>query len=230
MAYYRSVNPSPPGSNPKISDPTIKSRLETLLANPLVQKATSTADFMKNLLNQFNQRGALSQKQVDCITRTETQFDSAKSALADQDYQVWCKEYDEEKRAKAIKIAQWNKKSFETGIAQAYYHSAIAEKVLNNPNYIPSRQSYEKMVNNPFAQRYLKNSEAPCKFVPADIVRLSTAGAAKFGYKFPHGNGLVINIEPPKKNIAGGHIVTVLPTGTDAMIDIEERWLLKDRT
>lgn len=234
-----SSNPVPPGANPKISDPSIKSRLETLLANPELQKNLKSVDFMKQLLDRFNQSKYLSQKQVDCITRTELMYNNEAKSAASEDFEAWKTEYSDEKRYNAIKVAKWYEKThldskveFEKGMLskpEPFYYQRTAEKVLNDENYIPTRDEYKRMVENTFAERYLKNSANEPRFHATEIVKLTTAGEKRFKTRFPFESGLVINVAEPKKNIQGGYIVTVLPTGTDSMIDLEERWLKKYR-
>lgn len=230
---------APPGANLKIFDPAVKFRLEALLANPVVQKDTWNAPFMKGLLDQFNSKGYLSQKQVDCIAKCEVKHDPQVAAAKQTDFDSWKQEYDEEKRENAIKVAKWYKHAHEESKAQRekgimvaevpFYYQNTAEKVLGDPNFIPSREAYDKLVNNKFAERYLRNSASGPKFVATDIVQLRSNAIKSYGRHFPHESGLVIHVAEPKRNVAGGYIVTVLPTGTDVMVDVEERWLRKVR-
>lgn len=217
--------------NVKVSDPLIKIRLETLLANPSLQKNAHSVSFAKSLLSQFEQRNSLSQKQVDCIEKLEKQYDPTILETTKAQDNDWAKEYSPNKKAKACKIAKWYKDQFEQKI-QPFYYQRTAENILNNPDYIPSRTDYDKMVNNKFSDRFLQNSLAPAKFAPSDIVcpvETKNQDARERQNKFPYKNGIVIAVKDPLRSVKGGRIYTIIATGTEDVFDIEERYLKKDR-
>jgi hypothetical protein len=222
-------NQIPPSTNGRIDDPDIKNRLEALLANPAVQANSFTLSFVKSLLSQFNTKGFLSQKQFDCISHNESKYDSKIQSAKDDEYQAWCKEYDQEKREKAIKVSNFYKhqheSSVKTGTQVPFYYQKTCENVLLDPNYIPAREAYDKLVNNKFSKRYLENSVNGPKFEAGDIVRLAKTWQEHYKHYFPHEEALVIHVAQPRRNIAGAYIVTILPTGTDRTLEMEERCL-----
>lgn len=224
----QSNNNSAQNATGRVSDPALKTRLEKLISSPDVQNNASSLQFMKSLLEQFTKYHSLSEKQAKCIADAESRY--VPSSASSKAFDEWKEEYDEQKRDNAIKIAKWYKNNHEQSPNTVpYYYQFTAEKILSDESYIPSRESYDKMVGNKFAEKYLENTAKGSRFTAGDLAELSGIKKAIQLYrnKFPCETGLVIHVAEPRKAIAGGYIITVMPTGTDVMIEVEERWLRK---
>ena len=200
-----------------------------------MMKNESSVLFMKSLLEQFNKKGSLSDKQIYCISQKEKEYDPTLLASANSEMDKWSKEYDTEKKEAAKKIAEWYQKVYtdQTGeprsVAPIFYYERTAKKVLSDPNYIPSRVDYDRMVNNKFAKRFLENSTQAHKFKPGNIVKIATPYKSRFGYMLPHETGLIITVDAAIRNVKDGHILMIIPTGTDQTILIEARFCKLDR-
>ncbi len=233
--YPKSSNLIPASINVQINDSTLKDRIEKLLEMKEIQENPSNHTFMTSLLSQFKQKGSLSTKQVEAITRTEEKYDSTKASAAQAEFELWKQEYTEEKREKAVRLSTFYKKQNEENPSTPFYFQRTAEKILNDPSYIPTKSEYEKLVEkNKYGQRYLENSSAEPKFETGEIVRLSALGKRRGTWQLPifveDGTFLIIEVLPALlKNAAGAIRYSVLPTGEDKFYIVEERELLKFR-
>lgn len=72
--------------------------------------------------------------------------------------------------------ASWTPEKADTFSKVVKYYSGTGyfrntcDKAKGNANYIPSEKEYDKMVNNKYAQRYLKAVALPPKYIVGDLV------------------------------------------------------------
>ena len=222
----------------RVDDPSLPERIQKLVNNKHTKGNTFLQSFLPSVLEQFNTKGYLTEKQVLIIEKNEKWFDPEALAKKDTEYKSWCKEYDDEKREAAKKVAEYYKNEYESGKNHTFWYEKTATKVLEDPDYIPTKQQYEKMVLNKYAQSWLKNSSAQPKFAEGDYVTLNAQAKTywnqrNFGGEFSELSkfeiGTIIDIEPPKHNRKGANICIVLPMGGATTIQIEERFLKKAR-
>jgi hypothetical protein len=237
MPYFnrnRFYKPAPSASqysgiNNRVNDPTLKDRLEKLLANPDLQQYSKTVEFMRSLLEQFAAKGSLSHNQVKCIEDNEKRYNETALAEKRASIQAWQATYDADKRAKMRLIAKWYKDMANAG-SQPYYYRETCEKVLSEESYIPSQQTYEKVVNNKFAQRYLEQTKTAPKFNNGDVVVLTAVGKNRFAAgKHNDNTFIIVAVTDNVRAAAGSRSYTLLPIGDDTPISIEERFLKLSR-
>lgn len=221
--------------NRYVDDPTLKPRIEALLNNTNAVQDSWLLDFLKSILLQFENKGRLSQAQVNILEKNEKKYDPALLAEKNSEHEKWIQEYTTEKRERAIFIAAWYKKQAENHSAP-YYYSTIAEPVLNDPAFIPTREQYAKMVENKHAISWHKNYNTPPKFALHDHVTLNSQCenyyiSRKFDFEFrtikEFAGGFIVEVKPPLNNVKGGRIYSILPCGGSNIVDIEERFLKK---
>lgn len=236
MAYYRRrfFKPAPTMNqfdsiNTRVNDPSLKERLEKLLANPAVCQYPKTEEFMRSLLEQFNARGSLSTNQVRCIEDNEKRYSDDALQENAANIKAWQASYDEDKRTKMRLIAKWYKDMADAG-SQPYYYRDTCEKVLSEDRYIPSQQTYEKIVNNKYAQRYLEQLASKPKFNNGDAVVLTNVGKNSFvAGKHNDNTFIIIEVTNKVRAAAGSRSYSLLPIGDDVLINIEERYLKLSR-
>ncbi len=235
MSFYqrRFYKPAPTASqysgiNNRVNDPTLKDRLEKLLANTDLQQYPKTVEFMRSLLEQFNAKGSLSHNQVKCIEDNEKRYTENNSAEKRAAIQAWQASYDSDKRTKMRLVAKWYKDMADAG-SQPYYYRETCEKVLSEENYIPSQVTYEKIVNNKFAQRYLEATAAKPKFNNGDVVILTAIGKAKTYSEHSDNSFIVVQVTDKVRAAAGSRSYGLLPIGDDNLVFIEERYLKASR-
>jgi hypothetical protein len=237
MPYFnrnRFYKPAPSASqysgiNNRVNDPTLKERLEKLLANVDLQRYVKTVEFMRSLLDQYNAKGSLSHNQVKCIEDNEKRYNEATLAEKRASIQVWQTSYDADKRTKMRLVAKWYKDMADAG-SQPYYYRETCEKVLADESYVPSEQTYEKIVSNKFAQRYLEQIKTAPKFNNGDVVVLTTVGKNRFAAGNHSDNTfIIVEVTDKVRAAAGSRSYGLLPIGDDNLIFIEERYLKASR-
>ena len=220
----------------RVDDPSLPQRIRDLFVNEHTKENKFLQSFLPSILEQFEKKGYLTQKQVDILEKNEKQFDPMNVESTRKDFEEWTKEYDDQKRETAKKVAQYYKTAYEAGKIHSFYHEKASTKILTDPDFIPTRKQYEGMVNNKYAQQWLKNSSAQPKFAEGDYVSLNSQSKnywnqRNYGGEFQHLEkfeiGAIIEVKPPIANRKGAHICIVLPMGGTKTVEIEERFLKK---
>jgi hypothetical protein len=214
----------------RISEPTIKDRLEKLLTNTALCQYPKTVEFMRSLLEQYKLRGSLSHKQFECIEENEKRYSDENLAIQNSSIEVWKSQYDAVKRDNITTIANWYKNASEKGDTP-YYYRDVCEKILNDKDFVPSQSSYEKIVNNKFAQSYLQQKASINKFKEGDTVVINTAGI-KYYYSLRNCKDdvfIVIEVTDIVRPTVGSRLYKVVAIGDDTLTSVEERFLKKYR-
>lgn len=215
----------------KVDDPSLKDRIEKLQQNEEIKDNEWLKSFLSSILEQFTTKGYLTQNQINRLEINEKQYSKEK---LEEDKQ-WQNEYDEEKRIKAKKAANYYKFMHEEN-GQPFYYQSIAEKVLQDDNYIPPQNQYKKMVENTYVKSWIALSESKPKYAVGDYVSLNAQSNNYYTNRNNHKEiqvlkqfeiGCIIEIKPPKFNRKGGHVCVVLPMGGTELVEIEERLLKK---
>jgi|7_EtaG_2_1085326.scaffolds.fasta_scaffold01373_8 hypothetical protein len=133
--------------------------------------------------------------------------------------------------------AQWSAAKFEKAkvCAQYYidnppYFNDLSFRILNHKDYIPSGDQYDRLVNNKYAQRVLKEHDSPCKFNKGTLVSLRKPAISKLSLFELESTPLLVVKEraaPIVSSAAGGKRYMVVPVGQGAPLIIEERYLKK---
>lgn len=211
-------------ANNRVCDPSLKQRLEKLLSNAHIGQYPKTKEFLQSLLEQFNSRGSLSTSQVRCLEDNEKRYSDDNLEKVNASLQAWQSSYDEDKRTKMRLIAKWYKDCALAG-KQPYYYRETCEKVLSEDSYVPSEQSYEKIVNNKWAQRYLQERDSTPKFKNGDVVELNTMGKKNFSHFYDTGTFIVIEVTDQVRAVSGSRVYGLLPIGDNNTANLEERYL-----
>lgn len=223
-------------SDVRVDDPSLPQRIRDLILNDLTKDNQFLQSFLPSILEQFEKKGYLTQKQVDILEKNEKQFDPMNVESKREEYEEWCKEYDDQKRDLAKKVAEYYKHEYESGRSTSFYYEKVATKILSDSDYIPSREQWQKMVQNKYAQQWLKNSSAKPKFVVGDYVSLNSQTKSYWNGRNYGGDfrkveqyelATVIQVKPPRHNRQGAHIYVLLPMGGTEVVEIEERFLKK---
>jgi hypothetical protein len=143
----------------------LKERMDILIARDGLGEWDN--NFVHSLLEQFEKKGRLSEKQVEILAKIEARY-TADAVMARI---KWEDEYDEEKRgiAKACAIYYAN-----TG-----YFRDLVNKVLYDKDSIPSEKQWNAMCCNKYAMKVREAYTGDPKFPAGTMiaVRKSTPGA-----------------------------------------------------
>ena len=138
-------------------NPTL-ARLANALNNPQLLSQWENG-FVESLQEQFNKHGKLSPRQLEILERIEKQKLSEEARGARS---FWKSSYDAEKRRVARICAEYYK--------SAGYFTALADSILENPDYVPSEKAWKKMCENKYAQKVIANFDAAPKYEVGSLV------------------------------------------------------------
>jgi hypothetical protein len=174
--------------------------------------------FCESLMNQIERKRSLSTKQIAILEKVESKC----TPSAIEEALNWATEYKEKYRDDALICATYYR--------SANYFSALATRILEEPTFVPSRNSHKKMCENKYAQKVLAIAKAdPVYVVGSDVEFRSPA----LGYRRKHLAGtpcLVIEVMKHVYNHArGSKQYKILPYGEIEAILVEERQIKKCR-
>ena len=190
------------------------------------------SDFASSVIGQYQHRN-LTDNQLYAVNRILDKNDPEVIKARNN----WLESYDDEKRDLARKAAEYYK-------ANPPYYQRLADKILDNPEYVPSESSFNKITQNKYVQRYLKALETGPQFEPGQMVRFrrnsdvrqhhrkfvrnaDPTGATRGEWHDLSGKlAVVIEISGQPGAAAGSRPYTVLPVGQMTPVETLERRLM----
>ena len=198
----------------------LPTRIENVMKKPSVNEGTKR--FLLSLLRQVDTRGSLSEKQLESLRRIE-QRNSEEFLIKKE---KWSALYDEEKREVAKICALYYTRGL-TG-----YYTDLAEKVLKDPDFVPSEAQWRAMCLNKFATRVVEETRSEPKYPIGAMVEFRK-GLAPILYRDSKQTTIAIviesNVGPVLKAAKGSKRYTILPVGESMTIEVEERRIKKYR-
>ena len=183
-------------------------RIEKLSTEPLLNDWSK--GFLESISRSLQKYGTLTQKQMETFEKIESRF----SPQEKQKFVEWQKEYCEHHINKAQIIAQYYLK---TG-----YYQGIATKILQNPEFIPSKNRFKKMTENKYAMAVWQAWTTSPKFGDGAKVQIRSNHVLK------HKLCMVLNsTQPITSHAKGCKCYLVLPFGQAETIIVEERHIMK---
>jgi len=190
--------------------------LEKFLANEGISQ--SERHFGESLMGSLRRFGRLSNRQWSAFQRMEARYSPEVIAQRKQ----WTDSWNEQKAADMKAAANYYQ-------ANPPYFSDLADKVLDDSEFIPSEKQYRAMVENKYVQKVLAMLKSEPIFPIGALVQVRKT-ARGIAWKFRERPALVISNEGPILSAAkGARTYTVLPFGESNTFDIQERYLKKKR-
>jgi len=216
MSYYGYRRRTPVEKSAHLKSDALKARIEALRDNPHVDDWTR--NFSTSILEGFNKYGGLTQRQFDIFVKNEQKFSAA--ALASS--ATWKASYGDPERKIAKICASFYK-------ANPPYFSDLADRVLTDPDFVPTEKAYKAMCGNKYAAKVLAGVHGPPLFKDGAVVELRVPARSP-GLKtfFVAGwRGIVIQSDasPVTSAAKGAKKYKVLPFGGTKMVTVEERQL-----
>ena len=201
-----------------LTDPALLDRINALAVNEAADDWTR--NFCVSIAEGFKKYKGLTQKQFDIFVKQEHRATPEFAQARDE----WRASYDDEKRNIARICAEYYK-------ANPPYFGDLADKVLTQPDFIPTPRQFRAMCENKYARKVLKATTAEAAFAVGQIVELRASAKGSFARKFPLGKGAIIEIgsAPVKSAAKGTKVYKVLPLGSAETVEIEERHIKKAR-
>ena len=176
-------------------------------------------NFLSSLLESANKWGRLTAKQNEVFQRIEKKSDPAFQSAR----KAWNESWTPEKRTKLVFAANYYK-------ANPPYYGDVAERILNDSNYIPSEKLYRKMVENRYVQRAMANAAATPLYAVGTMVTIRNSMSNPTRASLRGQDVLVVEVEQDVLHATKGtRSYTVLPIGAGETLVIQERWLKKSR-
>ena len=229
MTYYRRYSSRPTyqkntpsiDSNPiaeyteqELTDPTIDQRIRNTLSRN--QLTDWEKDFLQSIFVFFASKKRLSNNQYGHLQKIENKYSDAVLAaakeftdsLSDQDH----------KDIRIVASVYRNNKS--------PYHMRLINNILDVPNFVPTKEEWNKLMNNKYAIGYLGNVKSKPKYQVGDAVMPSSLGKHhrdKWSYALVIDNVDIL----PTSYAEGGKRYSVLPYGHTKPVVVEEREIKK---
>jgi len=204
--------------NDLIIGKNLHKRFEVLLKEEKLNQRSRA--FLTDIHNYFMSKGGLTPRMYECFEKAESKFSPEAKLHAEQ----WHSEFDTDKR-ELFRISAEYYQNLDR------YFKEIAEKFLNDKTFVPTRQQYEKMVNNKFAQKIIKATQGVAKYEKSQLVQLR-----KNVPNLPRGMEreclaivLKANSSPVTSDARGAKKYQILPFGHSDPIEVEERHIKKYR-
>ena len=116
--------------------------------------------FIESVSDQLKRGRSLSSNQERVVNRCIEKTTPEKIAEREE----WVKEYRAKHRETTLLCARYYKE-------QGYFHNMV-QNLMDNEDFVPSRENYTKMCENKYAKRVIENSIAPFQFGLGDLAQV----------------------------------------------------------
>ena len=211
MSYYHRFARRPKPVT--IGTAKVKNMIET------IDKIKGLSDWERNFVDSIKEGwqkyGSVTEKQHGMIQKLADRYNPENVKAREN----WITNFDDEKKNRLQVMASYYK-------ANPPYFGDLADRVLNDPDYIPTARAYAAMCENKYAQKVMDIHNGDPLF-PAGS--MATARASR---QTPHrirGKTVIVIEHPEGVHCAanGARRVVVLPVGESEPVETEERWLKK---
>ena len=186
----------------------LEKRIEKLSLEPLLDNWSK--GFLESILNCHKRYGSLSDKQLASFERIESRFSpQEKIKLA-----RWHEEYQQVHKEQAKVIAKY--------YSPKQYFSTIVGRILTEPEYVPPRAQFKKMIENKYSSGVWEAWTSKPKFCDGTLVQIRS------NHKDRNKLCMVLNsTQPIVSHAKGSKSYLILLFGHAGPIILEERHLMK---
>jgi len=186
-------------------------RIKALLEKQ--ELTTDTQDFLKSLVDYYNNNKGLTFKQLKALEEVEK--DLTPEGLADK--KVWKDSYDKEKRRIAKICANY--------YVNTKYFTDVSKRILEDETYVLSEKTYRSMCGNKYAKKILEETDSEPLYPVGSLVKFRKAYSDDTSVC----SVIEVNVEPVTSAAKGAKKYLVLPFGSSEPSTVEERYLKKYR-
>ena len=214
MGYYRGYMSSSNETKAQLVE-----RIEKVAARGTTTLTDWERSFLGSLRDSAKKWGRLTGKQHDVFQRIERKSNHEHIAARKK----WNESFTPAMRENLRFAAEYYK-------ANPPYYGDVAERILNDSNYIPSEKLYRKMVENRYVQRAMANAAATPLYAVGTMVTIRNSMSNPTRASLRGQDVLVVEVEQDVLHATKGtRSYTVLPIGAGETLVIQERWLKKSR-
>tara|TARA_R100001082_G_scaffold66316_1_gene37463 strand:- start:3524 stop:3961 length:438 start_codon:yes stop_codon:yes gene_type:complete len=136
--------------------------------------------------------------------------------------QQWIAMWSDEKREAASICAKYY-------IENPPYFDWLSHNILNNPDFIPTQEEYEKLTTNKYAIKVLNAYHSDAKYKLGDLMTYRLGAPAEVKALFEGRLAIIIktNLLPITSAAIGAKNYMVLSLGNDTPFVVEERFIKK---
>ena len=173
------------------------------------------SDVVTSMIGYYDKKGRFSEKQINFFRSIEENYTSE----AIEKRSEWDESFDDEKKETLRIVAQYY---YNNGT----YYYALASKIIEDENYVPSEKVYRTLCENKYSKKVLEETKKEPKFSVGQMVYHVTKAPCDVRNILKRG-GIVLraNTEPVISACKGAKRYLVLPVGHSHGIIVEERWL-----
>ena len=212
------------GPNPIIKNDNIPSRIKKVLSEEEGHNA-ATREFLESILVFAQNKGGLTKNQLRYFEKIESSFtEEAKKkrqefidSLSEKDWEDW-----------RIAIEYYKNKG--------HYFVTIAERASQDPNFKPSSEQFQKIVQNKYSQKIINNARSKPKYEVGSYVQFRNNQNARLNVMKEFGLGefnrseynnivsvvIQTDVGIPKEARNGSKRYLVLPFGAKKPIEVTE--------
>ena len=198
----------------------IKSLLDSL-GDFISQASQWEQGFFESVKSQFDKRHTLSVKQIEIVQKIASKF----TPEAIREREAWYESFGDMQRENLRVCAEYYRGSG--------YFRDLVEKILTEPDYIPTPALYSKFVDNKFASKVLEAYRAEPKFPVGSLATLRAKRSNGYLAENGHAPWCDVNVmvlstnEPIVSSARGCKRYRCVMVGSNVTLFCEERDLKK---
>ena len=216
-------------------DPNVEPRIIEVLSR-IPDSQERTREFLNSLLSSAKKWGKLTMAQQRSFNKLEHDFSDEGIRARSE----WKKKYLPELKEDTLIVAEYYHEKAKRSHYEKYFQDA-AQRILENPDYIPSESLYQKMVLNRYAQKILEQHKTDPLYSEGDCVMLRggeknqeqvfTSSGERVWKRYPMGHQFIVvdNNLPIVNARKGGRKYKILPFAEANILEVEERIIKRCR-
>jgi len=197
---------------PKVKDDSVLGRIENILKIPFIFGGTK--QFLESVYEQYNKNGNLTEAQLNAVNKIDKKY----SEETISGYEKWKEKYSEDEKEIAKICAFYYKNN-------PPYFKELSERVLNDPDFIPTEKQFTSMCGNKFTQKVIHETKVSPKFEVGQLVQGRKNAPIKI--RDSYFSIIEIGAVPVISAAKGAKVYTLLPLGKTQVVNCEERFLKK---
>lgn len=180
----------------------------------------STREFLSSLKSFYKFNGSLTDRQLKSLEKIESRFSPEQKKMWDE----WVTLYRDNFKSDAKIVARYYQR--------AGYYTKLANSIVNEEDYVPTRHDLDRIINNKYAQKVLQQTKAEPRFNVDQQVQIrslkSKGWAVRDIQQYSERICFVLRNDLEVINAyKGGKRYLVLPMSAPEPIEIDERYLMK---
>ena len=198
----------------------IKSLL-TSVADFIPQASQWEQGFFESVKSQFDKKHTLSVKQIETVQKIAAKF----TPEAIRERESWYESFGEAQKKIMLVCAEY--------YAATGYYRDLVEKVLDDPEFVPTPKQFKSMTENKYAKKVLENWRAEPLFPVGSLAALRKNAAESYTWKMNKRKGEDVNVfilsndEPILSAARGSKRYKVALVGSSDVLYFEERDMKK---